>query len=307
MPKKQSPPLKGHYVDNFNPESPIQPQSTEDGLDFNVGQQFIDRVTPLMNKMRQRPIPVSVSEDVHPGRDGWLNPRRGYAVRISKAVGQDWMEGAPGYGEAQLWHNNHVVGTTSWDARDGHTFGLRVDVKHRHMTAKLLQEAWDHSRRFGGHGPATSDELNERSGPIVAKYNPESEAFQRSDWHLDGGHYSAQYDERQGDEDDAVNNFWAENRPCSTCRGHGGSRLMVLPSRYGNELSWTEVGAAEHWATSALGHTVHVSIIRHPQSGNREPLDYRPQDDGYVLNERGDTATKNCLECNGNGVVPRVT
>ena len=84
-------------MNNFNPESPIQPQSTDDGLDLNVGQQFIDRVTPLMSRMRQRPIPVSVSEDTESGRDGWLNPRRGYAVRISKAVGRDWMEGAPGH------------------------------------------------------------------------------------------------------------------------------------------------------------------------------------------------------------------
>jgi hypothetical protein len=211
---------------------------------------------------------------------------------------------APGHGEAHLWHGNRVVGRTSWDARDGHTFGLSIDSGHRHMTAKLLQEAWDHSRRFGGHGPATSDELNEYSGPIVAKYNPESEAFKRSDWEIEHG---SSYDGRQADMDDAVNNFWAENKPCSSCGGHGGSRLLVYPSRVNNELNWTEVGSAEHWTTSVLGHAVHISTIYHPQLGTRRSLDYRPQDDGYVLNQQGDTATKNCPECNGNGVVPRVT
>lgn len=130
-------------------EHPLNPDN------HNVGQQFIHIVEPMFDKLRDRPV----TQGQHV---------QGYSVHTT-----DVTDGSG----AHLFYGKRHVGSTHWDPETGRVHNLDVDEGHRHMTGKLLQEAWDYSRKNGKYGPAASNELTSYSEKLVNKYNPESEDF----------------------------------------------------------------------------------------------------------------------------------
>jgi hypothetical protein len=141
---------------HFNESHPIK---TDDN---NVGPQFVGVATRLMDAQRNRPVT----------RDLNVN---GYSVH-NKATSRRWQNG---YSRFTLHHKNQEVGEVRWDDDTGEVGYLGVKEGHRHMTSKLLQEAWDYSRKRGHQGPASSNDLTSYSEKIVEKYNPESRGFVR--------------------------------------------------------------------------------------------------------------------------------
>jgi hypothetical protein len=201
---------------------------------YNVSQQFLDKITPILDKMRNRP----------------LGSR--YQIYNRGFENTDFDEGS-----SSLYHNGDKVGSVEWMGRNsdehgaGHVEGLHIEPKHRHMTLKLLQEAHDFTNRANIHaqaagerllqGPVTSDDLNNFSGPIVKKYNSSSTEYGISSW--------ARRNDREdyyGEEDDDTrwereneeayhNQREEEGAPCATCEGAGESRLQA---QYGRQTGW---------------------------------------------------------------------
>lgn len=147
-----------NYVDGINwddyPERPEVSKMTE-----NVGRQFISKVSPMLDRSRKRPLGEGYSLGKRDDTDGDFS--------------------------LALFHEGQHVGNVDWNLGDGKIGWLGVNHSHRHMTTKLLQEAWDLSRTKGGYGPSWADDVNEHSEHLMEKYNPGSEGFQnrdQSDW-----------------------------------------------------------------------------------------------------------------------------
>lgn len=130
----------------------------------NIGQQFLDRVQPMFAKLRKRPV----------GHEPWKD--EGYSVIVRDHSTSTFN---PEMHTALLYHNGETVGDTTWHPESGFVKMLEVDPGHTHMTAKLLQEAWDHATSRGQVGPAWSHDLNKSSSRLMAKFNPESEGYKR--------------------------------------------------------------------------------------------------------------------------------
>lgn len=126
----------------------------------NVGQQFLDRVQPLLGKLRKRPISQQ-----------WSN--HGYSIE-ENTVHRDF-----GRRGLNLYHDGRHQGIMNWNPDTGFVYLLELGSQHKHMAGKLLQEAWDLSTSEGGRGPSWSNQLNTESERLVARWNPESEGLRQ--------------------------------------------------------------------------------------------------------------------------------
>jgi hypothetical protein len=125
----------------------------------NVGQQFLDRIQPLLAKMRGRPVSNN-------------HEAPGYSI-VTRVPNSTFNS------QAYLFHDGDESGHVTWNPETGFVTSLEVDAGHRHMTAKLLQEAWDHSTANGAYGPAWSHDLNQNSARLMSRWNPKSEGYKR--------------------------------------------------------------------------------------------------------------------------------
>lgn len=300
--------------------------------DVDVSQQFLNRINPILDRSRNRPLPSSyIITHTHP------------MGRVSSWGGADPFN-------STLWHEDKAtgnvrhVGHVNWDGDSGFVNGLSVDLGHRHMTMKLLQEAHDSARsvnaKYEGsefHGPATSNEINSNSGPIVRKYNPESESFKTSRYAYENhpdlytGDEDDYNDEGESDEDrwerlsdEAYENNRSEyGAPCTTCDGAGMSRLVAVSghqkrpswmshvSRLPGEveesrsLAFKEVGCSTTYAWDSEGNNDHEFEQQHPNYGRIFHKDY-PSLNGYTRiapwdlpsrNQDVQTWVKRCTTC----------
>jgi hypothetical protein len=270
--------------DRFNKKYPITPNQ------HDVGQQFINRVMPLMDKMRSRPLDS------------------GYSIHFPSPAK---IDGFIQYSaNAQLHHNGVSQGGVAWNPHTGFVTGLELAPGHRHMTAQLLTAAWDHARQVGAYGPSTSDNVNEFSGPIVQKYNPESTSFKESRYVEDqeyeakhgpldeNGETAGDRHERLGEE---LEESWRRNAyMCHDCNGVGQS---VLHKRENGQ--WQEVAVQEHYAVDEDENHRFMQITRHPDHGTYKPEGYNPAEHGYDMGSWGtnsDLGTKLCPTCDGDAV-----
>jgi hypothetical protein len=245
--------------------------------DANIGQQFINRIEPIFSKQRRRPLSHG-DYSVHLVRA----PREQY--------GDDYM--------MKLAHKGTEVGSVSWDGNDGHVNGLDVNVGHRHMTTKLLQEAWDVSRTRGHAGPAAAEELSDYSGKIMKKFNPEAYEYKQSTYARDNDseNYEGE-DEGEDDEDrwERLYNEAYENHrygagdPCETCEGAGESRLYPQTqtqrteegyvTRFTGPRNYVEGGSQTVSGYDSEGND-HDFEYDHP--GYHVVLNHSPQKEGYT-------------------------
>ena len=128
----------------------------------NIGQQFVERIRPLFDKLRDRPVSNKF-------------PVRGYS--ITRNEGESTFH--PQNEQMTLRHNGQPVGEVSWNPTSGFVRGLDVDLGYRHMTAKLLQEAHDYSRKIDGYGPSWSHDLNSHSARLMERFNPEATGLKK--------------------------------------------------------------------------------------------------------------------------------
>ena len=128
----------------------------------NIGRQFVERIQPLFDKLRDRPVSKKF-------------PVRGYA--ITRNEGESTFH--PQSEQMTLYHNGHQVGDVVWSPNSGFVRSLDVDLRHRHMTAKLLQEAHDYSRKMGGYGPSWSHDLNSFSARLMERFNPDAAGLKK--------------------------------------------------------------------------------------------------------------------------------
>lgn len=314
-----NPPEPHNYVDgidwepfseNMDRDHPIKLDGENEK---NVSNAFIQKTTPLFNKMRSRPLPYNyhfTQEETHD--NGFVDGRA-----------------------LHLHHNGVPVLTVRWDTRSGHTNWLGpVEIpgqpnEHRHMTLKLLQEAWDISRRNNEYGPAASDNINDFSGPIVRKYNPNAEEYRASDYayehdHLNWDsdvaheydHYPEEYEEDDEDDEptederyeDALSNheYW-HGRPCEECGGTGKSVLAMTHTIDPSTLMRVASGIYQERATrTERGHDSNGGEVnltfQHPYFGMRpSEVNDRPEAHGYVPTAGDWGATvhweKPCTEC----------
>jgi hypothetical protein len=128
----------------------------------NIGQQFVERIRPLFDKLRDRPVSKKF-------------PVRGYS--IIRNEGESTFN--PRSEQMILHRNGHQVGDVVWSPTSGFVRSLDVDLRHRHMTAKLLQEAHDYSRKMGGYGPSWSYDLNSYSAKLMERFNPDAAGLKK--------------------------------------------------------------------------------------------------------------------------------
>jgi hypothetical protein len=128
----------------------------------NIGQQFVERIRPLFDKLRDRPVSNKFGV-------------RGYAITRNEQESTFNPNGE----QMTLRHNGQHVGEVTWSPTSGFVRGLDVDRGHRHMTAKLLQEAHDYSRKMGGYGPSWSHDLNSYSAKLMERFNPEAAGLKK--------------------------------------------------------------------------------------------------------------------------------
>ena len=283
--------MPGVSNEEFNRKYPIVPDTDENGESMDVGQQFINRVTPLMDKMRNRPL------------------GNGYSIHVTDPAGVHDFIGQRS-AIINLKHNGAIVGGVTWNPGTGYVNGLDLAPGHRHMTAKLLSESWDHARQVGSYGPATSDTINNFSGPIVKKYNPESESYRQSGYAEDE-EYDAMYGERDenGERPDErherlgeeLEESWKRNAyMCDECNGVGQSLLYKRENG-----QWQEVATQDHYAVDADENHRFMQITRHPDHGTYKPEGYDPAEHGYDMGSMGansDMGTKTCAKCGGDAV-----
>jgi len=293
----------GDYLSGIN-WGKLRPGLEADPNNANVSQQFLDRVNPLMDRMRSRPLGGK------------------YVLTHEHPIGRNWADST--HFKSHLWHQDNVtgemnsVGRVNWDGDTGHVFGLHVDWGHRHMTMKLLQEAHDSARAVNDkydtefHGPAASDQINEHSGPIVAKYNPESSDFGESSYAREHHpeHYTGDpdYDEYEDEEEDDDSRWdrlsdeaWQSHHreygeECVTCRGAGMSRLVAVTGdqsspwvnssvvrgevKQSRSLAFKEVATSTTYGVDSDGND-HEYEHEHPNEGRLFHKDY-PLLNGYT-------------------------
>ena len=169
-----------------------------------------------------------------------------------------------------LYHipSNDVVGDVAWKGDTGHVEWLGVDHGHRHMTNYLVTQAWNHARANGEFGPASSLELSPDSRKLMAKYNPDSSDYRRT----------------QGLDPNTVE--------CPTCEGtglgimhpkslDGGRTIQYHYSDGSGRVNFPEVpnteagrGVGIGYALQAepgahtMGHFDNSNAFLHPESGN---------------------------------------
>jgi len=246
--------------------------------DANIGQQFINRIEPIFSKQRRRPL-----------------SHGDYSVHLISApreqYGSEYM--------MKLAHKGTEVGSVSWDGNDGHVGGLDVNVGHRHMTTKLLQEAWDVSRTRGHVGPAAAEDLSDYSGKIMKKFNPEAYEYRQSNYarENDRENYEGENEDDEDDEDrwERLNDeAWENHRydigePCETCNGAGESRLapqtQTQRTEDGYVVKFTGPGNyVEHGSQTVTGYDSegndHEFEYDHP--GYHVVLNHSPQKEGYT-------------------------
>lgn len=322
---------------SLTPYNPPEPHNYVDGIDWkpfsedmdrdypikldgendkNVSNAFIQKTTPLFNKMRSRPLP----HDYHFAQE------------------ETYDNGKVDGRALHLFHKGLPVLTARWDTRTGHTYWLgpvensSEPNEHRHMTPKLLQEAWDISRRNNEYGPAASDNTNKFSGPIVKKYNPNAEEYRASD-------YAYEYDNRNWDQEtaeeydhypheegtdfddgpddgpteeeryqDAEGNheYW-HGRPCEECGGTGKS-VMSEGTSWSHDLNrrtpngiFVETATSTEQGHDSDGGEVNLSFT-HPYFNTAHlGAQAHPAAHGYVPagGNWGDAPTweKPCTEC----------
>jgi hypothetical protein len=245
--------------------------------DANIGQQFINRIEPIFSKQRRRPL-----------------SHGDYSVHLVSApreqYGDEYM--------MKLAHKGTEVGSVSWDGNDGHVGGLDVNVGHRHMTTKLLQEAWDVSRTRGHVGPAAAEDLSDYSGKIMKKFNPEAYEYKQSNYarENDRDNYEGN-DDGEDDEDrwERLNDEAYEDllhgagTPCETCGGAGESRLHPqirgrwIEDRYVATFvgprNYVEQGSQTVYGSDSDGNE-HEFEFSHP--GYQVEMNYSPQKEGYT-------------------------
>jgi hypothetical protein len=250
--------------------------------DANVGQQFINRIEPIFSKLRRRPL--SHGE---------------YSVHLVGAPRTEYDENY----QMKLAHKGVEVGNVSWSGDDGHVSGLDVEYGHRHMTTKLLQEAWDVSRKQGHFGPAAADDLTDYSGKIMKKFNPEASEYKWSNYARDEDPENYEGDDDDDDEDDEddedrwerlydeawENHRYATGEPCETCNGAGESRLYPQTQTQSTEngyvrrfigpRNYVEGGSQTVSGYDSEGND-HEFEYNHP--GYHVVLNHSPQKEGYT-------------------------
>ena len=297
------------FSENMDRDHPIKLNGEHDK---NISEAFIQKATPLFNAMRKRPLPDS--------------------YRFVQESTSD--QGKVDSRALHLFHKGMPVLTARWDTRTGHTNWLgpvenpSQPNEHRHMTLKLLQEAWDISRRNNEYGPAASHSINDFSGPIVKKYNPDAEEYRASDyayehdpmsWDSDVAHEYGNYpEEYEDDEDDGLtederyedaesNHEYWHGRPCEECGGTGKSVLSMTttfdPTTARRVASgiWHEKSESTEQGTDSSGNPVTLRF-QHPYFGMRpSEVNDRPEAHGYrpVQGEWGGMVDweKPCKEC----------
>jgi hypothetical protein len=172
------------------------------------------------------------------------------------------------------------------------------------MTAKLLQEAWDVSRKQGHYGPAAAQDLSDYSGKIVKKFNPEANEYKWSNYarENDRDNYEGNdEDESEDDEDrwERLNDEAYEDHrygagdPCETCGGAGESRLAPqtqirrteegYTARFTGPRNYTENGAQTVHGYDSEGNE-HEFEYNHPGDYPAIVMNHSPQKEGYTQN-----------------------
>lgn len=257
-------------------EHPIHPN------DENVGQQFINRIEPIFSKLRRRPL-----------------SHGDYSVHLVRAP----RDRHDDYYMMKLAHKGTEIGSVSWSGDDGHVEALDVNLGHRHMTTKLLQEAWDVSRTQGHVGPAASGELSDYSGKIMKKFNPEAYEYRHSNYAYENDPENFDGDRSEYEDDDearwerlseeAYENHRENNGdPCETCGGAGESRLSPQTQMHRTENGYTvrfagpgrylETGSQTVYGSDSEGND-HEFEYYHPAFANNTlTMNHSPQKEGYV-------------------------
>jgi hypothetical protein len=313
-----NPPEPHNYVDgidwkpfseNMDRDHPIELNGEHDK---NISEPFIQKSTRLFNAMRKRPLP----DDYH----------------FTQEETHD--QGAVDGRALNLYHRGLPVLNVRWDTRTGHTnwlgpigAGNSSPNEHRHMTLKLLQEAWDISRRNNEYGPAASDNLSKFSGKILKKYNPNAEEYRASDYaheydshnwdqetaeeydhypHEEGTDFDDGPTEEERYQDALSNHEHWHGRPCEECGGAGKS-VMTEDTSWNHELNrrtpngiFLERATRTERGNDSNSGEVNLTF-QHPYFGTAHIGGDRPEVHGYVPvgGNWGSAPTweKPCTEC----------